>query len=205
MDLAYRARNGAKWARRTAPTIAVESRRYFGLSQRDIVQATDDHGFRDQQRSSRKNCTRMRVSLCAMDNVILLVDDDHETVDALTALFLQHGWVPVRAYSGEEAMAYLSRMIPSVVLCDLAMPGMSGYDVAEAVRIQHPANCPVLIALTGWSDPGVADQALHAGFIQVLTKPIAFDELLAAINVSLLTQPVLTEMPLTVVAPEHPR
>lgn len=132
-----------------------------------------------------------------MENTILIVDDNHETVDALSSLFLQHSWLPVRAYSGEEALSYLSRMLPLVVVCDLAMPGMSGYDVAEATRSQYPENCPLLIALTGWSDRGVAEQAINAGFHLVLTKPIAFDDLISAVNLASLARCGLGNTPAT--------
>jgi CheY-like chemotaxis protein len=117
-----------------------------------------------------------------MKNVILLVDDDHDLVDSLSALFLQHGWIPQRAYSGGEALAYAGRSIPSVVVCDIAMPGVSGYEVAEAMKSQLAADCPILIALTGWSDASVTKQALNAGFSVVLTKPIEFEHLISAVK-----------------------
>lgn len=117
-----------------------------------------------------------------MKNVILVVDDNREIVDSLTALFLQHGWITQRAYSGREALDFISYLRPSLVISDLAMPRMSGYDVAEELRRIYGDKCPTLIALTAWTDPGVAKQALRSGFNIVLTKPIDFEHLLSVVR-----------------------
>jgi CheY-like chemotaxis protein len=123
-----------------------------------------------------------------MGNTILIIDHQKEIVDALTALFLQHGWVTQRAFSGADGLAAARRHLPSVVISDLAMPGVSGFDVAESLRCTYSVDCPVLIALTGWTDSGVAQQALAAGYSIVLTKPVDFNHLFSVVNLGIRTR-----------------
>jgi CheY-like chemotaxis protein len=128
-----------------------------------------------------------------MENNVLIIDDNRDTVDTLAALFLQHGWRADRAYDGHEGMRAVAQMMPKYVVSDLAMPGMSGFEVAEELRRSYGDRCPVLIALTAWSDPGVAEQALTAGFNMVLTKPLQFEQLLSAMQIAPLAE---AEVPL---------
>lgn len=117
-----------------------------------------------------------------MENTILIIDYKREAVDSLGALFLQSGWRVQRALGGEEGLAAARRHLPSIMVSDLAMPGMSGFDLAEAMMEMFGEACPIMIALTGWSDKGVAKQALDAGFSVVLTKPVEFPELLSVVR-----------------------
>jgi CheY-like chemotaxis protein len=123
-----------------------------------------------------------------MENVVLIIDDNRDTVDTLTALFLQHGWLTERAYSGRDGIDAVAQLMPKYVVSDLAMPGLSGYDVAEELKRTYGDSCPVLIALTGWSDAGVAEQALAAGFSMVLNKPLQFDQLMSAMQIAPLAE-----------------
>jgi CheY-like chemotaxis protein len=120
----------------------------------------------------------------AMANSILIVDDNQEVADLLFSLMLQHDRIPHCAYNGKDAIAAVRRHLPEVVICDLAMPGMSGFDVAETLSTIYGARCPIMIALTGWSDSGVAQQAIDAGFSIVLAKPADIQQLLSAIDLA---------------------
>ncbi|WP_051293980.1 response regulator [Pseudoduganella violaceinigra] len=117
-----------------------------------------------------------------MENIVLLVDDDREIVDLLSALFLQHGWMPQRANSGAEALACVRRSIPQAVVCDLSMPGMSGFDVAAQLRHDYGEKCPPLIAFTTYSESDIADYAKEAGFNAVVSKPSEFSRLLSVVD-----------------------
>jgi CheY-like chemotaxis protein len=133
-----------------------------------------------------------------MENVVLIIDDNRDTVDTLTALFIQHGWLTERAYSGRDGIAAVAHLMPAYVISDLAMPGLSGYDVAEELRRTYGERCPILIALTGWDDPGVAEQAMAAGFSIVLNKPLQFDQLMSAMKIAPLAE---AELPLSPSSP----
>lgn len=117
-----------------------------------------------------------------MENIVLLVDDDREIVDLLSTLFLQNGWLPQRANNGEEALACVEHAIPDAVVCDLAMPGMSGFDVAARLRRDYGARCPPLIAFTTYPEREIAAVAKEAGFNAVVPKPSDFERLLSVVN-----------------------
>lgn len=123
-----------------------------------------------------------------MENIVLIIDDNRETVDSLASLFLQSGWMVQRALCGEDALAAARQCLPSIVISDLAMPGMSGFDVAESLKATYGNECPIMFALTGWSDSGVAKQALDAGFSLVLTKPVDFQQLLSVVRLGKMAQ-----------------
>jgi len=120
--------------------------------------------------------------------VILLVDD---YVDALPAweIFLQaEGFDVVTAASGPEALSTVNASSPDLVVLDLALPGISGCDVARALRSDAATKHIPLIAATGFSDAVQLEQARLAGFDTVLVKPCDPTELAARIR-ELLTGP----------------
>ena len=108
---------------------------------------------------------------------ILIVEDNVHTADALQSL-LQLGNNSIQvAYCGADALNMASESIPHLILLDLGMPGMSGYDVAMALRKLPAFDSTIIAALTGWS--GEADRARTkaAGFDLHLTKPLDFQAL----------------------------
>jgi len=101
---------------------------------------------------------------------ILVVDDDAASAEG-TALLLK-GWrhhVQV-AYDGEQAIRLYEAQKPDLVLLDIAMPGMNGYEVARRLsRRKHHAH---LVAVTGLGEPKDRQRALASGFDEHFVKPI---------------------------------
>jgi CheY-like chemotaxis protein len=81
---------------------------------------------------------------------VLVVDDDRAIVDALTAVFEDEGLVVLVAYDGLEALEVVERRRPSLVLSDLAMPGLDGVALARRVRAER---IPVVLLSAAMSDP----------------------------------------------------
>jgi CheY-like chemotaxis protein len=102
---------------------------------------------------------------------ILIVDDNHDAADALSALLETLGATVAIAYSGPEALALLDVVNPEVVLLDIGMPGMDGYDVARHIRSSAEHADVLLIALTGWGQDEDRARAARAGFDEHLVKP----------------------------------
>jgi CheY-like chemotaxis protein len=71
---------------------------------------------------------------------------------------------------------------PDVLISDIAMPSMSGYDLARRIRENAAGPQPVLVALTGYGQPRDKEEALAAGFDDHLTKPIGIDGLRALLR-----------------------
>ena len=102
---------------------------------------------------------------------ILVVDDNHDAADALATLLTMSGAQVQVAYDGPAALEAIDTFHPRVVVLDLGMPGMDGYEVARWIRHRRDLDTLTLIALTGWG--AQADRALtaEAGFDHHLTKP----------------------------------
>jgi CheY-like chemotaxis protein len=108
---------------------------------------------------------------------VLLVDDDTDSTEPLSLLLQAKGHQTRVANGGEEAIAVASAFHPQVVLLDLGLPGMDGYEVARRLRAQPSGQAAVLVALTGWAGREVRDKAAEAGFDYHLVKPVNWEEL----------------------------
>jgi CheY-like chemotaxis protein len=100
------------------------------------------------------------------------VDDNRDSADSL-ALWLELAGHDMRtAYSGQEALDVAEAFQPAVILLDIGMPGMNGYDVARRLREQPATLTAVLVAMTGWGQDEDRRRSQEAGFDQHLVKPV---------------------------------
>jgi DNA-binding response OmpR family regulator len=102
---------------------------------------------------------------------VLVVDDHPDCADACCFLLSLLGHHASPATSGVEALLAVERFRPDVVICDLGLPDISGYEVARRIRRRHGAAL-YLAAFTGWDQPVNRDLSLVAGFDQHLVKPM---------------------------------
>jgi CheY-like chemotaxis protein len=79
------------------------------------------------------------------------------------------------AHSGAQALALIARADPAVVLLDIGLPDMNGYELARRLRQLPGGAAMTLIATTGWGQQKDRERAFEAGFDHHLTKPIDFD------------------------------
>jgi CheY-like chemotaxis protein len=103
---------------------------------------------------------------------VLVVDDNVEAADTLGTLLGLLGAKVRVVYDGKAALEAFIAFRPQVVIVDLSMPGMDGYDVVRSLRRQPESGNSMLVALTGWSQPKVRARVLEAGFNRYLVKPI---------------------------------
>ena len=110
---------------------------------------------------------------------VLVVDDASEVIEAVTISFsLQWQETEViGAAHGEAALDLIEQEHPDVVLLDIAMPGMNGYDVARSVRGRPHLAGVVLVALTGYGQEDDRRRAFEAGFDYHLCKPASLETL----------------------------
>jgi CheY-like chemotaxis protein len=104
---------------------------------------------------------------------ILVVDDDVDTVNTLAVILRGEGYVVHPVYTGNEALQAARLFRPDVVIHDLAVPGMSGYAVAQSIRFGFTdLRRPFMIAISGmWTQPADRRVAEQTGFDAYLTKP----------------------------------
>jgi len=103
---------------------------------------------------------------------VLVVEDNLDTAETLRDLLELSGFEVMIAGSGGEGVAAARRFHPEVVLCDLGLPGMNGYEVASALRHDPATAGTRLIALTGYGTDEDRRRSREAGFDLHLTKPI---------------------------------
>jgi signal transduction histidine kinase len=107
---------------------------------------------------------------------ILVADDNRDAADSMTMILKLNGHEVSVAYSGEEALRIARETTPKVMILDIGMPGLSGYEVAAAVRREPWGAQILLLAVTGWGQAGDKDRARAAGFDYHLTKPVDLDQ-----------------------------
>lgn len=103
---------------------------------------------------------------------VLVVDDNVDSADSLAMLLELSGHEVSTAYDGLEAVDAAERLRPDVVLLDIGMPRLNGYDAARRIREQPWGRQMLLIAQTGWGQEEDRRRAREAGFDGHLTKPV---------------------------------
>ncbi|UJR82886.1 response regulator [Sandaracinus amylolyticus] len=109
---------------------------------------------------------------------VLIVDDFADARALLRTLLEARGYHTVEASDGEQAIALAREVRPDVVLLDLGLPVVSGWDVARVLRDDPTTRDAIIVACTAYSRPSELEQARDAGCAHVLTKPLDFDALL---------------------------
>ena len=108
---------------------------------------------------------------------ILVVDDSKDAADSLAQLLSLLGHEVRVAYDGPTALQAAESFLPEVVLLDIGLPGMDGYEVARTLRDQVGLRDARLIAATGLSCEDDRDRFREAGFAHFLVKPFELSEL----------------------------
>jgi CheY-like chemotaxis protein len=112
---------------------------------------------------------------------ILIVDDNRDSAESMAMLLQLSGHATWIAYDGHAALALATEHAPEVVLLDIGLPGMDGYQVARKLR-ELPQTCDsLLIALTGYGQADDRRRSAEAGFDGHFVKPVDIDALHALI------------------------
>src|SRR5262249_7468895 len=113
---------------------------------------------------------------------VLIVDDNQDAANSMPLLDEALGGPAKTAYDPWTGLDALDEFRPEVVVLDIGMPGIDGYEMCQRIRLRPADRHVVVIALTGWGHPQDKQRALDAGFDAHLTKPVdpaTFQELLA--------------------------
>lgn len=112
---------------------------------------------------------------------ILVVDDQAANLRVVTALLSRQGYEVVSASTGDEALRLYAESPPDLILLDVMMPGMDGFEVMAALRAGSPLRVPVVF-VTAAHDRDLLLRAFDAGVVDYVTKPFLPEELLARVN-----------------------
>ena len=119
---------------------------------------------------------------------ILIVEDNVDACETMRTLLETHGHRVDTANDGPTGLERALALQPEVVLLDVGLPGMDGYEVARRIRTAKSFRRPLLVAVTGYGGAEDRDRALDAGFDAHLTKPVEYPTLAALISAA--DQPV---------------
>jgi CheY-like chemotaxis protein len=114
---------------------------------------------------------------------VLLVDDDTRNIFALSSVLERRGMKVLTATNGSEAISMVeSEPDIAMVLMDIMMPGMDGYETIEAIRTNHAFRRLPIVALTAKARKGDREKCLEAGASDYLAKPVNIEQLLSALR-----------------------
>jgi CheY-like chemotaxis protein len=108
---------------------------------------------------------------------ILVVDDNKDSGNTLKMLLRVKGHEVRTANDGLQAIQIASDFLPDVILMDIGMPHLDGHETTRRIRTLPCGRVAIIIALTGWGQPGDVRRSIEAGCSAHLVKPVDFAEL----------------------------
>lgn len=121
------------------------------------------------------------MSSIAPNGRILVIDDQPVNLRVVSSLLSRQGYDVILAGNGEEGLARYRESAPDLVLLDMIMPGMDGFEVIKALQAMHAVVAPVVF-VTAAQDRDMLLRAFDAGVVDYVTKPFLPEELLARVN-----------------------
>ena len=115
--------------------------------------------------------------------IVFVVDDDVSVRESLELLIRCEGWQPETFASAREFLARPRGLVPSCLVLDVSLPGLSGLDLQKHIAVERP-DMPIIF-ITGYGDVPMTVQAMKAGAVEFLTKPFSDDVLLSGIRQAL--------------------
>lgn len=149
---------------------------YIDLPERATVQDLEAAAieFRDAVRGAVRTRRTGRLR-------IVVADDNIDAAHTLAALLQMSGHEVIKARNGLEALKAALSTRPDVVVLDLGMPKLTGYEVATRLRAEPWGGSVTLIAITGHGAKQSAERAFRSGFDHYLLKPVGYDQLMEAL------------------------
>jgi CheY-like chemotaxis protein len=114
---------------------------------------------------------------------VLLVDDDRAQTYLLAKFARRAGFEPVECHYARDCMALVEELHPEVIVLDLTMPGMTGFDIADEIMDNPDLRPERLIAVTADDSEEARRQTAAHGFDHHFVKPISADAFLAALSI----------------------
>lgn len=103
---------------------------------------------------------------------VLVVEDEIDSMELVQGLLGHYGIHAVGVGTGEDALQTLQEITPTLIILDLALPGLDGWGVLKAVKKNAALSHVPCVAITAFHTPELAEQAISAGFSAYFAKPI---------------------------------
>jgi CheY-like chemotaxis protein len=108
---------------------------------------------------------------------VLVIEDNRDAAESLREVLALSGHEVAVAHNGLEGLARARELQPEVIICDIGLPGMDGYQVARALRADLTLRRTLLVALSGYAQPEDLERSRQAGFDHHLAKPPGLEKL----------------------------
>ena len=112
--------------------------------------------------------------------IVFIVDDDVSMRESLELLVRDENWKPETFASAQEFLEHPRKRVPSCLVLDLSLPGLNGLELQKQLAVEH-GDMPIIF-ISGYGDVPQSVQAMKAGAVEFLTKPINNDALVSAIR-----------------------
>jgi two-component system cell cycle response regulator DivK len=117
-----------------------------------------------------------------MKTKILVIEDNEQNIYLLTFILEKHGYEVLQALNGMDGIEKVKKTSPDLILLDIQLPEMNGYEVARELRKIPESKVIPIIAITSYAMAGDREKALEAGCTGYLTKPINPDTFISRIE-----------------------
>jgi CheY-like chemotaxis protein len=114
--------------------------------------------------------------------LILVVEDNSTNALILSAMLRKSGYESVVATDGADGVEMMDNLAPALILMDLHMPRLNGFDAAAEIRRKYGDRAPAIVAVTANANPEVHAACLASGFRAVISKPVMIDALIATVR-----------------------
>jgi Response regulator containing a CheY-like receiver domain and an HD-GYP domain len=116
---------------------------------------------------------------------ILIIEDNPANMQLMVYLLRAFGHETLEAQAGQAGLATAQNDLPDLILCDLQMPGMDGYEVARRLKLIPGLKAISLVAVTAYAMVGDRDRILAAGFDGYISKPINAEQFVKQVEIFL--------------------
>jgi CheY-like chemotaxis protein len=138
--------------------------------------------LRSEVSQARAAATAPRTAPDARKGEVLVVDDNADAAESMAMLLRLAGYEVEVEHDGIAALARATARMPDIVLLDIGLPGMNGYDVARRLRELAQGRSPLLFAMTGYGQDADRRRSKESGFDGHLVKPVMPADLFAMID-----------------------
>jgi len=123
-----------------------------------------------------------------MSKKVLVIEDNEQNLYLITFILEKHGYQVFPAHDGQSGIDLVNQVSPDLILLDIQLPGMNGYQVAEKLREMYGGQKIPIIAVTSYAMVGDKEKALAAGCTGYVTKPINPETIIPYIESFLIQQ-----------------
>jgi CheY-like chemotaxis protein len=114
---------------------------------------------------------------------VLVIDDSVDTAHGLREVLQSEGYDVQVAYDGAQGLERARAIVPDIVLCDIGLPLLDGFQVARTLRADPELGCATIVALTGYDGREDVAKAIAAGFDAHFAKPLMVDVFVSALAI----------------------